>query len=125
MGKREDNVVLMKSLDFAVRIVNLYKYLSSEKKEYVLSKQLLRSGTSIGANLHEANEGFSDKDFEYKIYVSLKEARETEYWLELLCRTDYISKKEYDSINADCTELLKLLVSITKTLSSNRSYIGK
>ncbi len=125
MGKREDNVVLVKSLDFAVRIINLYKYLSSEKKEYVLSKQLLRSGTSIGANLHEANEGFSDKDFEYKVYVALKEARETEYWLELLCRTDYISKKEYDSINADCTELLKLLVSITKTLSSNRSHIGE
>ncbi len=94
-------------MNFAVGIVNLYKYLTSEKKEYVLSKQLLRSDTSIGANLHEANEGFSDKDFEYKIYISLKEARETEYWLELLCRTEYTSKKEHDSINAECTELLK------------------
>ncbi len=125
MGKREDNVVLIKSMDFAVRIVNLYKYLTTKKKEYVLSKQLLRSGTSIGANLHEANEGFSDKDFEYKIYIALKEARETEYWLELLSRTEYISQKQYDSINSDCTELLKLLVSITKTLSSNRTIIDK
>ncbi len=93
--------------------------------EYVLSKQILRSGTSIGANLCEAEEAISKKEFASKVYMALKEARETEYWLELLCRTDYISKKEYDSINADCTELLKLLVSITKTLSSNRSYIGK
>ncbi len=74
---------------------------------------------------HEANEGFSDKDFEYKIYIALKEARESEYWLELLSRTEYISKIEYDSINADCTELLRLLVSITKTLSSNRSATDK
>lgn len=125
MSKREDNIVLVKSIDFAVRIVNLYRYLSSEKKEYILSKQLLRSGTSIGANLHEANEGFSDKDFEYKIYIALKEARETEYWLELLCRTEYISKTEHDSINKDCTELLKLLVSITKTLSTNKSNTEK
>ena len=121
MGKREDNVVLTKAMDFAVRIVNLCKYLSTEKKEYVLSKQLLRCGTSIGANLYEANEGFSDKDFQYKIYISLKEARETEYWLELMFRTDYISHKEYESINADCVELLKLLVSITKTLNSKTS----
>ena len=121
MGKREDNVVLNKSIDFAVRIVNLYKYLSSEKKEYVLSKQLLRSGTAIGANLHEANEGFSDKDFQYKVYISLKEARETEYWLNLLFRTDYISEKEYDSIYADCVEILKILVSILKTMHSKKN----
>ncbi len=125
MGRKEDNVVLNKAKDFAVRIINLYKHLTSTMNEYVLSKQILRSGTSIGANLCEAEEAISKKEFASKVYMALKEARETEYWLELLCRTDYISKKEYDSINADCTELLKLLVSITKTLSSNRSYIGK
>ena len=71
MGKREDNAILTKSKDFAIRIVNLYRYLSSEKREYVLSKQILRSGTSIGANVHEAEEGFSDKDFQYKMYIAL------------------------------------------------------
>lgn len=125
MGKRKDNIVLTKSIDFAVRIVNLYKYLTSEKKEYVLSKQLLRSGTSIGANIHEANEGFSDRDFQYKVYISLKEARETEYWLNLLYRTDYISEKEYDSINADCIEILKILVSILKTMQSKKDNHNK
>ena len=124
MGKREDNVVLTKSIDFAVRIVNLYKYLTSEKNEYVLSKQLLRSGTSIGANLHEANEGFSDKDFQYKVYTSLKEARETEYWLDLLFRTEYISKKEYDSIITDCVEILKILVSILKTMHAKKDNLN-
>ena len=122
MGKREDNVVLNKSIDFAVRIVNLFKYLSSEKQEYVLSKQLLRSGTAIGANLHEANEGFSDKDFQYKVYISLKEARETEYWLNLLFRTDYISEKY---IYADCVEILKILVSILKTMHSKKNTPNK
>lgn len=76
----------------------------------------MRCGTSIGANLHEAQEAVSPKEFEAKVYISLKEARETEYWLELLNRTDYLSDSEYQSINADCSELLKLLVSITKTL---------
>lgn len=116
MGRREDNVVLVKSKDFAVRIIRLYKYLCAEKSEFVLSKQLLRSGTSIGANLNEAQEAVSQKEFEAKIYIALKEARETEYWLELLFRTAYLTPSEYDSVNADCTEMLKLLVSIAKTL---------
>lgn len=116
MGRREDNVVLNKAKDFAVKIVNLYKCLSLEKGEYVLAKQLLRSGTSIGANLHEAQESFSQKEFEAKIYISLKEARETEYWLELLFKTEYLSQEEFIDFNDDCTEILKILVSITKSL---------
>ncbi len=117
MSTRTDNTILNKSFEFAVRIVKLYKYLTTEEKEYVLSKQVLRSGTSIGANVHEAIEGFSDKDFQFKLNIALKEARETEYWLKLLVRTDYISQKQYDNINEDCTEILKLLVSILKTLN--------
>lgn len=114
----ETNVGLEKSLNFAVRIVKLYKYMTEEKKEYVLSKQLLKSGTSIGANLREANEAFSRKDFEAKIYISLKEAKETEYWLELLLLTDYITQAQYDSMINDCHELLRILASTTKTLRS-------
>ncbi|MDE7095983.1 MAG: four helix bundle protein, partial [Muribaculaceae bacterium] len=87
MSARQDNAILKKSFEFAVRIVNLYKYLTSEQNEYVLAKQVLRSGTSIGANVHEAVEGFSEKDFQYKLNTALKEARETEYWLNLLYRT--------------------------------------
>lgn len=121
MGRREDNTVLLKSIDFAVRIVNLYKYLCSSKKDNVLSKQLLRSGTSIGANLNEAQESISQKEFESKVYIALKEAQETEYWLELLLKTDYLNTAQYDSINADCTEILKLLVTITKSLRSNKA----
>lgn len=121
MGRREDNTVLLKSKDFAVRIVNLYKYLCASKKENVLSKQLLRSGTSIGANLNEAQESISPKEFESKVYIALKEARETEYWLELLLKTDYLNAAQYYSINADCTEILKLLVTITKSLCSNKA----
>lgn len=116
MGRKDDNLVLRKSMDFAVRIVRLYKYLSIEKRESVLSMQLLRCGTSIGANLHEAQEAVSTKEFSAKVYIALKEARETEYWLMLLYKTDYLQQAEYDSLNRDCTELLKLLVSITKTL---------
>ncbi len=118
MGRHEDNIVLKKSMDFAVRIVKLYKYLRDEKRESVLSKQLLRCGTSVGANLNEAQEAVSQKEFEAKVYSALKEARESEYWLKLLYLTDYLNHDEYDSINADCTEILKLLVTITKSLRS-------
>ncbi len=121
MCKRADNAILIKSKNFAIRIVNLYQYLSCEKNEYVMSKQILRCGTSIGANVHEAEEGFSDKDFHYKLYIALKEARETEYWLELLFATEYIDKTMYYSLNNDCVEILKLLVSITKTLNQKKS----
>ena len=105
-------------MDFAVRIVKLYKYLRDEKRESVLSKQLLRCGTSVGANLNEAQEAVSQKEFEAKVYIALKKARESEYWLKLLYLTDYLNHDEYDSINADCTEILKLLVTITKSLRS-------
>ena len=110
-----DNVFVDKSKFFAIRIVRAYKYLTAEKNEYVLSKQLLRSGTSIGANVKEATRGQSKPDFYSKLNIALKEASETEYWLEILYETEYIDKKLFDSINSDCQELIKLLVSITKT----------
>lgn len=113
-----DSVTLDKSKNFAIRIVRLYQYLCTEKKEFVLSKQLLRSGTSIGANLAEAIYGISDKDFLSKIYISLKECAETNYWLELLFKTDYLTEQQYQSINEDCTELIKLLTSSAKTMST-------
>ena len=103
-----------KCMDFAIDIVNLYKYLCETKKEYVLSKQLLRSGTSIGANLVEAQSGISKRDFIAKVYISLKETAETEYWLELLYKTDYLTIEEYQSVNDKCKELCKLFNSITK-----------
>lgn len=120
MGRRDDNVVLIKAKDFAVRVVNLYKFLRTKKHETAISNQLIRCGTSVGANLHEAIEGISDSDFRAKVYIALKEARESEYWLELLHRTKYLSDEEYDSINADCSELLSLLVSICKTINSKQ-----
>ena len=112
-----ENTARNKSKKLAVRIVNLYKHLSKEKKEYVLSKQLLRSGTSIGANLAEAEYAMSDKDFLAKIYIALKESAETVFWLELLFHTEYLSETEYNSINEDALELLKMLKATTKTLS--------
>mgnify|MGYP004692276615 CR=1 FL=1 len=114
-----ESVVFGKSKKFAVRIVNLYKYLRDEKHETVLSKQLLRSGTSIGANIAEANCAFSKKDFLAKMYIAFKECAESCYWLELLYTTDYLTKSEFSSINADCIELQKLLSSITKTMKTN------
>ena len=113
-----DSVTLDKSKNFAIRIVKLYQYLCTEKKEFVLSKQLLRSGTSIGANLAEAIYGISDKDFLSKMYISLKECAETKYWLELVFKTDYLTEQQYQSINEDCTELIKLLTSSAKTMST-------
>lgn len=110
-----ENVVFIKSKAFAVRIVKLYQYLCETKKEYVLSKQLLRSGTSIGANIAESTCAMSDKDFLAKIYIAFKECAETQYWLELLYGTDYLMEKEYTSISEDCIELKKLLSSISKT----------
>ncbi len=115
----KDNVIETKSKKFAIRIVRLYQYLCNEKKEYVLSKQLLRSGTSIGANVKEALNGQSRADFVAKLSISLKEAGETEYWLELLHETDYLNDKEFESIISDCKEILKLLVSIIKSTKSN------
>ena len=113
-----DNAVVEKSKSFAIRIVRAYKYLTAEKNEYVLSKQLLRSGTSIGANVKEAIRGQSKPDFYSKLNIALKEASETEYWLEILYETEYIDKKLFDSIISDCREIIKLLISITKTQKS-------
>lgn len=97
---KENNVILNKSKKFAIRIINLYKYLSVEKKEFVLSKQILRSGTSIGANVKEAINGQSTADFLSKMSIALKEAGETEYWLELLNETEYISDNQFNSMVA-------------------------
>ena len=118
MESEERRTAKKKSKAFAVRIVRLYRYLCDEKGEYVLSKQLLRSGTSIGANLAEAECAISRKDFLSKVYIALKECVETEYWLELLHETDYLTEQEYQSINTDCEELRKMLSSTTKTLNS-------
>jgi len=112
---KEENTVKYKSLEFAKRIVNLYKYLCEEKREFVLSKQLLRSGTSIGANVAEAECGISRKDFLAKMYIAFKECAETKYWLELLFSCSYVNEKQYISIMNDCDELRKILSSITKT----------
>ena len=116
---KKENIVKDKSLLFAVRIVNLYKYLTVEKHETVMSKQLLRCGTSIGANVREAEQAQSRADFLSKQNIALKEANETEYWLELLRRTDFITASEYESINKDCVELNKLLISIIKSTKQN------
>ena len=112
---KEGNIVFDKSKIFAVRIVNLYKYLTDTKKEYVLSKQLLKSGTSIGANISEAVCSISNSEFSAKMHIAYKECSETLYWLELLKETDYLSEKEFSSIEQDCKELIKLLAVITKT----------
>ena len=110
-----DNVIENKSFDFAVRIVNLHKHLSSEKKEFVLSKQLLRSGTSIGANVSEAVRGQSKADFLAKMCIALKEANESHYWIRLLHKTGYLTEQEFNSIENDAVELIKILSSICKT----------
>ncbi len=112
---KEDNVVREKSYRFALRIVKLYRILTEDRKEYVLSKQLLRSGTSIGANIEEATGGVSDNDFVAKLGIAYKEAREAHFWIRLLRDSDYLSLKEADSILSDCEELLKLITSILLT----------
>ena len=104
-----------KSFHFAIRIVNLCKTIRSNRKEYVLSKQVLRSGTSIGANIAEAQNAQSTADFASKLNIALKEATETKYWLRLLYATDYLTKPEFDSIFTDCCEIEKILVSSIKS----------
>ena len=113
---KAENIVRKKSYAFALRIVKAYKYLAEEKKEYVLSKQLLRSGTSVGANIEEAIGGQTPKDFFAKLNVSYKEARETMYWLRLLKDSDILNEKESDSLMKDCDELLKIIGTIIKTM---------
>lgn len=111
----EGNVIADKSKAFALRDIKLYRYLCNEKSEYILSKQLLRSGTSIGANVKEAMNGQSKADFYAKMYIAYKEANESEYWLELLYESGYIEQQAFESIYSDCKELIKILASITKT----------
>ena len=111
----KENVIVDKSKAFALRIIKMYRYLCKEKKEFVLSKQVLRSGTSIGVNVKEAVRGQTKPDFYAKMNVALKETSETEYWLELLHESDYIDKKSFENIYKDCQELLRILASITKT----------
>lgn len=110
----KNNIVFEKSKAFAIRIVKLYRYLN-ENKEYVISKQILRSGTSVGANIAEGNYAQSRADFVSKMSIALKEAGETEYWLELLCDTRYITERQFTSIHNDCSELIKLLITIVRT----------
>ena len=117
----EDNPLIAKALDFSVRIVNLYKCLRDERHETVMSKQILRSGTSIGANASEAVAAESAEDFIHKLTISLKEANETKYWILLLHRTNFISEDEFKSIMSGCQELRKLIGSIVSSTKRNRS----
>ena len=119
------NIILDKSFEFAIRVVKLYKYLCDDKKEYVLSKQLLRAGTSIGANINEAQAGQSKADFIAKMAIASKEARESKYWIDLLIKTDYLNINETHvrSLLNDIEEIVKLLTSIVK--SSQENEIGK
>ncbi|MFT3909925.1 MAG: four helix bundle protein [Ferruginibacter sp.] len=110
-----NNVIKEKSLSFALRIIKLCKYLSESKREYVISKQLLRSGTAIGALVREAEQAESKADFVHKLSISLKEANECEYWFELLFKSSYIDEKPYNSLLKDLKEILKLLTAIIKT----------
>ena len=110
-----ENIIKIKSFSFAIRVVNLYKLLSLERKEFILSKQFLRSGTSIGANVREALNAESQADFVHKLAIAQKECDETLYWLELLKETKYISEKEFNSMHIDANENLKIIRSIIIT----------
>ncbi len=110
-----DNIIENKSFQFAIRILRLYKFLCEEKKEYILSKQLLRAGTSIGANVTESQHAQSKPDFVSKISIALKEASETKYWIKLLGATEYLSENQTKSILDDCVEIEKILVTILKS----------
>jgi four helix bundle protein len=114
------NIIEDKSFQFAVRIVNLYKYLTADKKEYVMSKQLLKCGTSIGANVAEAERGQSKADFYAKLSIGLKEAHETYYWLRLLKATEYLSNEEFVSMEKDIKEIIALLMAICKITQQNQ-----
>ena len=120
------NVIRDKSFDFSVRIVNLYKLLIAERKEFILSKQLLRSATSIGANIEEGIAAFSKKEFVVKLQISYKEAFEAYYWIKLLWRTDFINEVEFKSLEKDVEEIIKLLTAILKTtkqsINETRKY---
>lgn len=114
----KENIIKTKS--FALRVIKLYQYLQTEKKEFILSKQLMRSGTSIGAMVREAEQAESKADFIHKLAIAQKEANETEYWIELLYQSGYIAEKQFQSVFQDLTEIIKLLTSIIKTSKSNK-----
>lgn len=117
-----DNVVKNKSFWFVVRVVKLYKFLCEDKKEFVLSKQLLRSGTSVGAMVREAEHSESKADFVHKMAIAQKEMNETLYWLELLKETEYLSLQQFESINTDAVEIIKLITTIIKTTKANINH---
>jgi len=114
-----ENVVKNKSFAFAIRIVKLCQFLTDSKKEYILSKQLLRSGTSVGAMVRESEHAESKADFKHKMAIAQKEINETIYWLELLNKTDYLSNEQFESINTDAIEIIKLITSIIKSTKAN------
>jgi four helix bundle protein len=118
----KENVIKSKSYSFALRVIKAYKFLSQEQREFVLSKQMLRSGTAIGALVREAEHAQSTADFINKMNIALKEANETEYWLMLLKDSDYIDEKSFQSIHQDSAELVKLLISIVKTTKENHGH---
>ena len=111
----KDNLIVEKTKGFAIQIIHLYLYLSKEKNEYVLSKQILRSGTSIGANVKEATQAQSKADFISKMSIALKEASETEYWLELLKETSFLNEKQFNEINKENESIIKIITKIIKT----------
>jgi len=115
----DKNIVKQKSFDFAVRIVKLYQFLTERKNEYIMSKQILRCGTSVGANIREAEHAESKKDFIHKLAIVQKEINETIYWLELLYTTEYLSTDQFENINLDSIEIIKLLTSIIKSSKEN------
>ncbi len=119
--KMEENPIFIKTLDFSVRIVNMYKWLRNERRETVMSKQILRCGTSIGANISEAMSAESTDDFIHKFSISLKEANETKYWILLLHRTGFITDEEYDSIVSDCQGIRKMIGSIIRTSKQKKN----
>jgi four helix bundle protein len=115
---KKESIIVQKSFAFAVRIVKLYKHICENKKEFVLSKQLLRSGTSIGANVREAHNAESKADFVHKMGIAQKEADESLYWIELMFHTEYLSQKEFESIQAEAVELMKIIKSIILTMKN-------
>ncbi len=121
---KNDNPIVDKSKLFAIRIIKLYQFLKERKNERVLSQQLLRSGTSIGANVKEAVYGQSKSDFIAKMSIALKEASETQYWLELLVATNFLTLKQFDDINADCCELVRLLTKIVTTAKTRKKIVN-
>lgn len=117
----KENLVQNRSYDYALKIVSAYKFLSLTKKEFILSKQLLRSGTAIGANVEEAIGGQSRKDFSSKLSIAYKEARETSYWIRILLDSDYLEKELADSLLLDCNEILRIIGSIQRTIRNKNS----